>query len=169
MTALDREDPVQIREASPKDIDLILGLIGELAKFEKLSNEAVADRSMGQFLFEEPKRAECLIAEYEGKAVGFSLFFYNFSTFLGRPGIYIEDLYVKPELRGKGIGTRLFQKITMKAYLEKCGRIEFSVLDWNRKAIDFYKKLGAKPMDEWTVYRLENKPIYELAHASEGK
>jgi len=144
-----------IRNAEEKDIPTILLLIKELAEYEKLSDEVTADEEkLRKNLFGNRKYAEVLIAEYEGKPAGQALFFHNFSTFLAKPGIYLEDLYVRPYLRGKGIGKALLIQLVELAKERGCARVEWAVLDWNKSAIDFYKKLGARPMDEWTVFRL---------------
>jgi len=144
-----------IRNAEEKDIPIILLLIKELAEYEKLSDEVTADEEkLRKNLFGNKKYAEVLIAEYEGKPAGQALFFHNFSTFLAKPGIYLEDLYVRPYLRGKGIGKALLIQLVELAKERGCARVEWAVLDWNKSAIDFYEKLGAHPMDEWTVFRL---------------
>ena len=146
---------LRIREAERGDTALILELIRGLAEYEKLSHEVVATPELlEKWLFGERPVAEVLIAEWEGQARGFALFFHNFSTFLGRPGFYLEDLYVQPEFRGRGIGKGLLLKLAQLAVSRGYGRVEWSVLDWNEPAIQFYKSLGAKPMDEWTVFRL---------------
>jgi GNAT superfamily N-acetyltransferase len=146
---------ILVRKAEKKDVGAILQFIRELAEYEKLSDQVVAtEAQLADNLFGPRPHAEVLLAEKNGVAVGFCLFFHNFSTFLGKPGIYIEDLYVKPETRGDGAGRALFDAVTALADARKCGRVEWSVLDWNQPAIDFYKKRGAKAMDEWTVFRL---------------
>ncbi len=148
-------DTFTTRFAEPQDVSLILGFIRELAAFEKLLHEVVADeKTLLQSLFQDPKGPEVLIAQENGKPVGFVLFFHNFSTFLGRKGIYIEDLYVSPECRGKGYGEKILQAICCLAKERNCGRVEWWVLDWNERAINFYKKMGAIPMSEWTVFRV---------------
>lgn len=144
-----------IRPAVREDAAVILHLIQGLADYEKLSKEVVATPQMlEKWLFGERPVAEVLIAEWQGAACGFALFFHNFSTFLGKPGFYLEDLYVEPEFRGKGIGKALLLRLAALAVERDYGRVEWSVLDWNEPAIGFYKSLGAKPMDEWTVFRL---------------
>lgn len=153
-----------IREAVRADAPLILGFIKELADYEKLSHEVVATvADIEQTVFAEGARAHCLIAEYEGQPAGFALYFFNYSTFLGKYGIYLEDLYVKPEFRGKKIGYRLLQKLAQIAVEKDCARVDWSVLDWNEPAIDFYNSIGAKPMDEWTVFRLTGDALGEFA------
>lgn len=149
-------EKIQIRFAEKQDITLILNFIKELAEYEKLSGRVTATETLiNDALFGIQKYAECMIGEYANHPAGFALFFHNFSTFVGKPGIYLEDLFVKPEFRGKGIGKTLLLKIAELAKERNCARFEWSVLDWNQQAIDFYKGIGAKPMDEWTVFRLE--------------
>ncbi|HZH71067.1 MAG TPA: GNAT family N-acetyltransferase [Mariniphaga sp.] len=144
-----------IRYAEEKDLDIILNLIKELAVYEKLSDEVTATKDiLKENLFGERKYAEVLIAEYNGDAAGQALFFHNFSTFKGKPGIYLEDLYVKPEYRGKGIGKALLNKIIETAKERNCARVEWAVLNWNQPAIEFYKKIGAVEMSDWLIYRL---------------
>ena len=146
-----------IRKAEEKDVSAIFSLIKELAEYEKLSDQIkTSEVELKKALFGEDRFVEIFIAEYDGKIVGQALFFKNFSTFLGKPGIYLEDLYVKPEMRGKGIGKALLEKIIFWAKERNYGRVEWSVLDWNEPAIDFYKKIGAKPLDEWTIFRLNS-------------
>jgi GNAT superfamily N-acetyltransferase len=159
----------KIRPATENDVSLILRLIHELAEFEKLSHEVVAtEQSLAESLFGSTRRAEALIGEENGTPVSFALFFHNFSTFLGHSGIYLEDLYVTPAARGKGYGKTLLSQIAKIAVERNCGRCEWSVLDWNKNAIQMYKKLGAVPMDEWTVYRLTGSALQELAESSKN-
>ncbi len=156
--------PVNIRAAVSEDVPLLLQFIGELAEFEKLSGEVVAtEELLAETLFGERRCAEVLIAEVDSEAAGFALFFHNFSTFLGRPGIYLEDVFVRSEFRGKGLGTAFFGRLAGIARERDCGRLEFGVLDWNRKALDFYSKLGAVAMDEWTVQRITGEALDRLA------
>lgn len=146
-----------IREAGKEDVPAILSLIKELARYEKLSNEVIADEQLlTQNLFVH-KYANVFIAEYDNVPAGYALYFYNFSTFVGKPGIYLEDIYVKPELRGKGIGKALFNELKSLAKEKNCGRIEWCVLKWNKPSIDFYLSLGAKPMNDWSVFRLKEE------------
>ena len=153
-----------IREANPADAALIVGFIRDLADYEKLAHECQADVGMiEKWLFGANPKAYCAIAEWDGKPAAFALYFYNFSTFLSKPGIYLEDLFVKPEFRRKGIAKVLFQYLAKKAVAEGCGRLEWWVLDWNVDAITFYEKLGAKAMDEWTVQRIEGDALTLLA------
>lgn len=152
-----------IREAKSTDVPAILELIKGLAEYEKLSHEVVAtEEVLHEWLFEK-KKAEVLIGEYEGKPVGLVLFFHNFSTFLGRAGIYLEDLFVKPEYRGKGFGKALLVRLAKVAVERGCGRFEWSCLDWNKPSIAFYLSMGAKPMDGWTVYRVTGDKLMEMA------
>lgn len=144
-----------IRTANENDVPAIFALIKELAEFEKLADQInTTENELRKTLFGEDRFVEILLAEFNGEIVGQALFFKNFSTFLGKPGIYLEDLYVKPEMRGKGIGKMLLDKIISIAKERNYGRVEWSVLDWNESAIDFYKKIGAKPLDDWTIFRL---------------
>ena len=143
-----------IRKAERSDVKTILEFIKGLAVYEKLENEVVAtEELLCEWLFDK-KKANVLIAEEDGKPAGFALYFYNFSTFLGRAGIYLEDLFVLPEYRGKGFGKGLITKLADIALEEGCGRLEWSCLDWNTPSINFYKSIGAFPMEDWTVYRM---------------
>jgi GNAT superfamily N-acetyltransferase len=155
---------VTIRFATEQDVPLILSLIRGIAEYEKLLREVVAtEELLNKNLFGNRRIAEVILAFYKNEPAGFALFFHNFSTFLGKSGIYLEDLFVKPELRGKGIGKMLLTYLGKLAIERDCGRIEWSVLDWNEPAIDFYKKLGAQPMDEWTAFRVTGEAIEKLA------
>ncbi len=146
---------MHIRFATENDVPLILRFIRELAEYERLAHAVVAtEDTIRRTLFGNPRFAEVLIGEADGEPVGFSLFFHNYSTFLGQPGIYLEDLYVRPELRGRGYGRQLLARLAEVARERNCGRLEWAVLNWNEDAIRFYRSLGARPMDEWTVYRL---------------
>lgn len=143
-----------IRAAEVSDISEILAFILDLAVYEKLEDQVVVTaENLREQLFEQ-QRASCLIALEEATPVGFALYFYNFSTFLGRPGLYLEDLFIKPEFRGRGYGKQLLLHLRQVAIEQGCGRMEWSVLDWNTPAIDFYKSLGAVPMKDWTVFRM---------------
>ncbi|MCB0353480.1 MAG: GNAT family N-acetyltransferase [Bdellovibrionales bacterium] len=158
------KDALVLREAVREDVSTILGLICELASFEKLSHQVVAtEEILLKTLFGERPVAEVLIAEVAGEAVGFALYFYSFSTFLGRPGIYLEDLYVKPPFRKKGIGKRFLHELARRAVERECGRVEWAVLDWNRSAIGFYESLGARPMSDWITYRLTGDELERVA------
>jgi GNAT superfamily N-acetyltransferase len=155
---------VAIRTAIREDIALILDFIRELADYEKLAHEVVADEAgLSMQLFGERPRAEVLIAEVDGESAGFALFFHNFSTFLGKPGLYLEDLFVRPAFRGLGLGKRLMVRLAQIAVERDCGRFEWSVLDWNAPAIDFYRGLGAVGMDDWTVQRVSGDALRTLA------
>ena len=155
-----------IRPAVPADLDSIVELIGALADYEHLRHEVVLDSAvLADHLFGPRPYAEVLIAEADGAAVGFALFFHNFSTFLGRPGIHLEDLFVRPERRGAGHGRALLRELGRLALARDCGRVEWSVLDWNEPSIAFYRSLGAVPMEEWTVYRVTGDTMVALADA----
>ena len=155
---------IVVLEATPADIPLILELIAGLAEYERLVHEAVATPAdLDRALFGPRPAAEVLIAECDGRAAGFALFFISFSTFLGKPGLYLEDLFVRPELRGRGIGKRLMVHLARVAVERGYGRFEWSVLDWNTPAIGFYRRIGAVGMDEWTVQRLEGEALHALA------
>lgn len=156
-------DKLCFRSATPKDVPLILNFIRALADYEHMSDEVVAnEKLLEEWLFTKQK-AEVFFAVFDGKEVGFALFFHNFSTFLGRAGIYLEDLFVLPEHRGRGFGKAILSRLAQITKERGCGRLEWSCLDWNRPSIDFYLSLGAKPMDEWTVYRLSGDTLDALA------
>ena len=153
-----------IRPATEADLGTIEELIRALAEYERMADEVVMDAELlRKGLFGDRPYAEVLIAEVDDEAVGFALFFHNFSTFLGRPGIYLEDLFVKPEHRGSGLGKALLKRLAEIAVERDCGRMEWAVLDWNEPSIGFYKKLGARPNDDWTVYRLTGEALQKLA------
>jgi GNAT superfamily N-acetyltransferase len=155
---------IEIRVATEDDVPLVLSLIKELAEYERLSHEVVATEEMlRDSLFGERRVAEVILGYLRDGPAGFALFFHNFSTFLGKPGIYLEDLYVKPEFRGAGVGRALLVYLAKLARERGCGRLEWSVLDWNEPAIRFYKALGAVPMEDWTVYRVMGEALDELA------
>jgi GNAT superfamily N-acetyltransferase len=155
---------VSVRAASDEDLPLILSFIKELAEYEHLSHEVVAtEEALRHWLFGGSPVAEVLIGEDREGPAGFALFFHSFSTFLGRPGIYLEDLYVRPEFRGRGIGRALLVDLAKLAKERGCGRLEWSVLDWNEPAIGFYKGIGASPVGGWTVYRVSGEALEELA------
>jgi len=153
-----------IREATPADVPLIAALIRELAAYEKLADEAVAtEDGLRATLFGTEPGAEVVIAELDGAPAGFALFFPNYSTFLGRGGLYLEDLFVRPEFRKHGVGRALLVHLAGLAVERGCGRLEWAVLDWNAPAIAFYEKLGASPMSEWTTFRLAGHALEKLA------
>jgi len=156
------------RFAQERDTALILWFIRQLAEYEKMLDEVVADEELLRRQLFEEKHAEVIFALEDGKEVGFALFFHNFSTFLGRAGLYLEDLYVCPEYRGKGYGKALLQKLAAIAVERGCGRLEWWCLDWNTPSIEFYKSLGSLPMDEWTVYRMTGKTLTDMAQAVEN-
>jgi GNAT superfamily N-acetyltransferase len=154
---------IRLRYAEAGDLPLILEFIRALAEYEHLSDQVEAEEdTLGRFIFGE-KRAEVIIGEYRGVPAGFALFFRNFSTFLGRPGIYIEDLFVKPEFRGKGLGKALLKFVARIAAEQCCGRLEWACLNWNEPSIAFYKSQGAVPLTEWTTYRVSGENIKTLA------
>ena len=155
---------LSIRPATIDDVPLIRALIAELAEYERLADAAVAtDADLREQLFGAHPAAEVLIGEVDGEAAGFALFFHNFSTFLGKRGLYLEDLFVRPAFRGAGLGRHLMAALARIAVQRGCGRFEWSVLDWNEPAIGFYRTLGAVGMDEWTVQRLEGDALHALA------
>jgi len=152
-----------MRYAVESDIQQILIFIKELAEYEKMSSEVVAtEELLHEWLFEK-KKAEIIIGELDGRPVAHALFFHNFSTFLGRAGLYIEDLYVRPENRGNGYGKTMLKYLAEIAVERGCGRLEWLCLDWNKPSIDFYLSLGAQPLDEWTVYRVTGETLVNLA------
>jgi GNAT superfamily N-acetyltransferase len=165
-TEMKRSNQFEIRPADVKDVPIILELIHDLAAYERAPHEVTAtEEQLVDVLFGERPAAEVLIA-FEGKsAIGFAVYFYNFSTWLGRPGLYLEDLFVKPDVRGKGYGRALLIELAKIARDRGCGRMEWAVLDWNEPAIKFYRALGAKPMHEWTVFRLTRDGIARLANS----
>jgi GNAT superfamily N-acetyltransferase len=155
---------IRTESATSEDIPLILALIKGLADYERLSRDCVAtEELLRETLFGEKKFAEVVIAYYDNQPAGFALFFHNYSTFLARPGIYLEDLYVFPALRGKGIGKALLVHLAKIAKERNCGRLEWAVLDWNEPSIAFYKGLGAVSLDDWTVFRVTGKALDALA------
>lgn len=154
---------MEFRYAERKDTVLILQFIKELADYENMLNEVVADEeTLEEWIFDKQK-AEVIFLLENGKEVGFALFFHNFSTFLGRAGIYLEDLYVQPEYRGKGYGKAILKKLAAIAVERGCGRLEWWCLDWNKPSIDFYLSLEAEPMSDWTVYRIDGDTLKRLA------
>lgn len=155
-----------LREARPGDAALILAYIRELAEFEKLTHECVADEALIRaHLFGPKPRAHAVMAEWNGAAAGFALYFHTFSTFLARPGLYVEDVFVRPAFREKGIASALFRHLARTAIAEGCGRLEWSVLDWNETAIRFYRSIGAVALDGWTVQRVSGEALARLAGA----
>jgi GNAT superfamily N-acetyltransferase len=154
---------LEIRWAVEGDVPLIRSLIAELGDFERLSHEVVvSDELLRQHLFGRQRYAEVLIASWDGEPAGFALFFHNFSTFVGKPGIYLEDLFVREPLRGRGIGGALLRELAKLALERGCGRLEWSVLNWNESAIGFYRKLGAVPKADWTIYRVSGDALEKL-------
>lgn len=163
MPAID--DALCIDPATAADVSLILQWVRELAEFEHLAHEAQAtEEGLREGLFGARPYAEVLIARLHGEAVGFALFFHNFSTFLGKAGIYLEDLYVREAYRARGVGEALLRRVAAIAVERGCGRYEWSVLDWNQRAIDFYRKLGARPMSDWTIFRVSGEALEKLGN-----
>lgn len=159
--------PCTIRAAVPADVPEILDLIKALAKYERLLDTVtVTEDLLRQTLFGHHPYAEVLMAERDGDTAGFALYFHNYSTFVGRPGLYVEDIFVRSAHRGAGVGGALLREMAAIAYRRGCGRMEWSVLDWNEPAIGFYRRLGALPLDDWTLYRLDAQGIALLAHSS---
>ena len=159
-----------IRSAAAADLPLIAALIRELAEYERLAHEVRFDPArLGEYLFGSRPMAEVLIAELDGEAVGFALFFHNFSTFEGRPGLYLEDLFVRPSARGAGLGKALLAALASLAVERGWARFEWSVLDWNTPAIGFYKALGARAMDDWTVMRVDGDALTALAKLADTR
>jgi GNAT superfamily N-acetyltransferase len=154
----------EIRSTTPADAALILSLIRELAEYERLTDEVVAtEASLRESLFGDRPTAEVVIGEFDGAPVGYALYFHNYSTFVGRAGMYLEDIYVRPESRGRGFGKALLLHVARQAKARGCRRLEWAVLDWNTPAIAFYESLGAVAMDEWTVFRVTGEALNALA------
>lgn len=163
MTIDTRLDNFKLRFAEEDDVPLILEFIKGLAEYEKMSQDVVATEEILKESLFDRKMAEVIIGEYEGKPVAFALFFHNFSTFLGRPGIYLEDLFVKPEMRGRGIGKIMLSYLAKLCVDRNCGRLEWWCLNWNEPSIKFYRQMGAIPMDEWTTFRVHGEALQSLA------
>jgi GNAT superfamily N-acetyltransferase len=156
-----------IRSATPSDVPGMLSLMRELAEYEKLTHLFVAtEETLSEALFGPRPSAEAIVAQREGSIVGYALFFHNFSTFLGRRGLYLEDLYVQPALRGSGLGTALLRRLASIAVERQCGRFEWAVLDWNQSAIDFYTKMGATVLPDWRIVRVTDDALNRLAGAA---
>jgi GNAT superfamily N-acetyltransferase len=154
---------IRIDAASDRDVPLVLEMIRDLAEYERMSDEVVAtEDGLREALFGPRRDAEVLIAYADERPAGFALFFHNFSTFVGRRGLYLEDLFVRPEFRGLGVGKRLLSELARVAIERGCGRFEWTVLDWNEPAIGFYRRLGARPMDGWTIFRLTGDALSDL-------
>lgn len=151
-----------IREAQKEDVGIILQLIKELAAYENLLDKVTASEEVLVDSIFTKKKAEVILAEYEGKPIGYALYFYNFSTFLGRHGVYLEDIYIRSEYRGMGFGRKILSFIAKRAKEQGCERFEWACLNWNEPSMKFYKEMGAHPMDEWVIYRLENKALMNL-------
>src|SRR5690349_8451074 len=164
MTAVPDSLPFRIRFAQVQDIPTVLSLIHALAEYERAPDEVIATEALlKENLFSAPPAAEVLLVEENGEPVGFALFFHNFSTWMGRRGLYLEDLFVRPDKRGRGYGRALLVRLAQIARDRECGRMEWAVLDWNEPALQFYRKLGARPNEEWTIYRLTGDGIARLA------
>ena len=161
--------PAIYRDATPDDVSALLALIAELAAYERLSREAVATHAdLHESLFGPTPRAHALLAEQGGAVAGMAVFFFSFSTFTGRPSLYVEDVFVRPEHRGKGVGRGFFQRLAARAVAERCGRMEWSVLDWNEPALEFYRALGAEPRAGWTTMRLVGDGLAKVAGSKAG-
>lgn len=157
-------DGIAIREATPADLPLVVRFVRELAEYERLAHEVKAgEAELGAALFGPTPRVFALVLEADGQPAGVAIWFYNFSTFLGRHGIYVEDVYVAPEYRGRGLGRKVFRHLAARAVAEGLGRLEWWVLDWNQPALDFYRSIGAEPMTEWTVQRVTGDALRRLA------
>ena len=166
----DRRLRVAIRPAVADDVPLVLRFIRELAEYERLADQVVAtEEGLRHTLFGPAPKAEVVFAMVDGAEAGFALFFHNYSTFLGKLGLYLEDLYVRPELRGRGVGGALLRHLAQLALERGCGRLEWSVLDWNEPALAFYRSIGAKPVEGWTVHRLTGDALVSLASARAGE
>jgi GNAT superfamily N-acetyltransferase len=162
--AVNKRSAIEIRSARPSETDLVLSLVRELAEYERLLPDCVAtEEQVGETLFSQHPRAFCEIAECDGEPAGFAIWFYNYSTFRAKHGIYLEDLFVRPAYRGRGLGKALLVHLARWALQDGCARFEWSVLNWNEPSIAFYKALGAKPMTEWTAYRVDGEPLERLA------
>lgn len=159
------KENLTFRYAQPKDVPLILQMIKGLADYEKMADQVVATEALLEEWLFQRKKAEVIFGMIDGAEVGFALFFHNFSTFLGRAGLYLEDLYVKPQYRGRGFGKGMMRKLAQIAVERGCGRLEWSCLDWNQPSIDFYLSLSAQPMSDWTVYRLSGDTLKEFAQS----
>jgi GNAT superfamily N-acetyltransferase len=156
-----------IRAATAADVPMIRQLIRELAEYERLTDEAVVtEASLRESLFGPRPWAEVLIGETDSEVAGFALYFHNYSTFVGKPGLYVEDVFVRPQFRGRGLGTEFFRRMARTAVDRGCGRMEWAVLDWNEPALNFYRKIGAAPMNDWTVQRLVGVQLLQLADLS---
>jgi GNAT superfamily N-acetyltransferase len=158
---------IDIRKAEERDLPLILEFIQALAEYERLRDACVAtEQKLRDTLFSSPPAAEVIIARVDGEPMGFALFFHSYSTFLAQRGIYLEDLFVKPEARGHGVGFALLSELARIAVERNCGRLEWAVLDWNQLAIDFYKRIGAVPLDDWNIFRLTGDSLVRVARGA---
>lgn len=161
----DNDNHITIRFAQESEVGLILQFIKDLAEYENLLDSVTANEDLLRKTIFQDKRAEVLFCEYNGQPAGFAVFFHNFSTFNGKPGIYLEDLYVKPEMRHKGIGKKIMSTLGAIAIERDCGRFEWVCLDWNQKSIDFYLGIGAEPLSDWTIYKVSGPGLMKLANA----
>ena len=160
---------VAIDAATPADVPVLMTLIGELAEFERLAHEVVVtEASLAEALFGPRPAVETVLARVGGEVAGFALYFHNFSTFIGRRGLFLEDLYVRPAFRGRGVGKALLVRVARLAAERDCGRLEWAVLNWNRRAIGFYESIGARPINDWTVYRLDRAALDALRSPADG-
>jgi GNAT superfamily N-acetyltransferase len=160
---------LSFHDATPADVPVLMTLIGELAEFERLAHEvAVTEASLHEALFGPRPAVETVLARVDGEAAGFALFFHNFSTFIGRRGLFLEDLYVRPAFRGQGVGKGLLVRVARLAAARGCGRMEWAVLNWNRRAIGFYESLGARPVNDWTIYRLDRAALDAMEAPAAG-
>ncbi|MDF2943497.1 MAG: N-acetyltransferase [Herbinix sp.] len=157
------KDDLTLRFATLKDVPIILQFIKELAAYENMSEDVVATEELLEETLFVQKKAEVILGDYQQQPVAFALFFHNYSTFLGRPGIYLEDLYIRENVRGKGFGTKLLSYLAKLAVDRNCGRLEWACLNWNEPSIKFYKQMGGVPMDQWTVYRLQDEALQRQA------
>jgi GNAT superfamily N-acetyltransferase len=158
----------KIRFAVKEDTAIILDFIKELAEYEKMLDQVRATIEILKKTIFDDKKAEVILCEHQNKPVGFALFFHNYSTFLGKPGIYLEDLYVRPHMRGKGIGKKMLSFLAKLTIERDCGRLEWWCLDWNKSSIEYYLKIGAKPMNDWTVYRIDGEGLYNLSQIKDN-
>lgn len=162
---INNKDEIEIRMAETEDVPVILGLIKKLAEYEKLTDQMTAtEELLRKNLFSENRFVEVWLAEYQNQAAGYLIFYYNFSSFLAKAGLFIEDIFVLPEFRSKGIGKKFLLKVIELAKERNCGRVEWNVLDWNEPAISFYKKMGANPLDEWTTFRINSENFDAILH-----
>ncbi|MCX6152088.1 MAG: GNAT family N-acetyltransferase [Ignavibacteriales bacterium] len=167
METENQSSKLKIVSARKEDVTIVISFIKQLAEYEKLSNDVTAtEELLTKTLFSPGSVAKVLLAYYDDAPAGFAIYFFNFSTFVGKPGLYLEDVFVKPHLRGKGIGKAILVHLAKIAIEKDCGRFEWSVLNWNKPSIEFYKNLGAKPLEEWKVFRLDGKALEKLSKSN---